>query len=93
MKITPTDVRHVASLASLEVAEAETEILAEQLSRIVTYVEKLNELDTEQVEPTAQVAPGRPHSPREDRVESRTGSGEAGRTVKFFNVPRVITGK
>jgi len=93
MKITPTDVAYVASLASLEVPEAEQDTLAGQLTRIVTYVEKLNELETDDVEPTTQVAPGGPRSPRPDAVESRPGSGEAGRTVKFFNVPRVISGR
>jgi len=93
MKITTADILHVASLANLEVPEGETQILAEQLSRIVEYVEKLNELDTEGVEPTSQVVRGAPHEPRQDRVEPREGTGLAGETIRLFRVPRVISGR
>ena len=91
MKINATDVAYVALLANLEVAEEEREELATQLSRIVEYVELLNTLDTEDVEPTAQVVTRETHAEREDRVESRTGSSEAAKTVGLFNVPRVIS--
>jgi len=57
MSITVKDVEHVANLARLELAEAEKERLAVQLSAILKYAEKLNELDTEGVEPTSHVLP------------------------------------
>jgi aspartyl-tRNA(Asn)/glutamyl-tRNA(Gln) amidotransferase subunit C len=91
MKISEADVAHVAKLAMLEVAEDEKKDLAEQLSRIVEYVEKLNQLDVGGIEPTAQVVTGIKHAVRDDRVAPRTGSSEAGRTVKLFKVPKVIT--
>ena len=55
MKITKQEVEHVAKLARLELSEQEKEKLTDQLSNILTYVEKLNELDTTGVEPTAHV--------------------------------------
>ena len=55
MKISKQEVEHVAKLARLEFSEAETEQFAGQLSNILTYVEKMNELDTKGVEPTAHV--------------------------------------
>jgi len=55
MKITKQEVEHVAKLARLELAEREKESLTDQLSNILTYVEKLNELDTKGVEPTSHV--------------------------------------
>jgi aspartyl-tRNA(Asn)/glutamyl-tRNA(Gln) amidotransferase subunit C len=55
MKITQQEVEHVARLARLEMSEQEKELLTDQLSNILTYVEKLNELDTTGVEPTAHV--------------------------------------
>ena len=91
MRISATDVEYVAQLANLEVAEDEKQQLAEQLSRIVDYVEQLNSLDTDHVEPTAQVRADVPHVVREDRVELRTGSSEAATQVGLFKVPRVIT--
>ncbi len=91
MKISATDVAYVAQLANLEVAEEEKEALAAQLSRIAEYVELLNTLDTDKIEPTAQVLAREPHSRREDGVEARAGSSETAKTVGWFRVPRVIT--
>lgn len=49
------DVEKVASLARLDLKEEEKLTLTEQLNAILKYAEKLNELDTEQVEPTSHV--------------------------------------
>ena len=91
MKISEQDVEYVAKLAQLEVADSEKKALAEQLSRIVEYVEKINQLDLTGIEPTPQVSTGGKHAMRDDRVAPRTGSSDAGRTVKLFKVPKVIT--
>ena len=91
MKISEQDVEYVAKLAMLEVADDEKKALAEQLSRIVEYVEKLNQLDVTGIEPTPQVVTSAKPAVREDRVAPRTGSSEAGRTVRLFKVPKVIT--
>ena len=45
------DVRKVAKLAHLEITDAEVELYTPQMAEIVKYVEQLNELDTENVEP------------------------------------------
>ena len=55
MSITLKDVEHVANLARLELSEEEKTQFTEQLNAILKYAEKLNELDTEQVEPTSHV--------------------------------------
>lgn len=90
MKISATEVAYVARLANLDVADDETEALASQLSRIVQYVEQLNTLDTDSVEPTAGVVARETHAEREDRVEAREGSAEAADTIGLFRVPKVI---
>jgi aspartyl-tRNA(Asn)/glutamyl-tRNA(Gln) amidotransferase subunit C len=90
MKITESDVEYVARLANLEVPEEEKKELADQLSRIVDYVEQLNKLDVSNVQPTIQAVPSR-HSMRDDRAAARPGSSEAGRSGKPFKVPKVIT--
>ena len=91
MKISEADVEYVAKLAMLEVGEDEKKQLADQLSRIVEYVEQLNKLDVTGIEPTPQVVTSVKHAVRDDRVAARTGSGDAGKTVKLFKVPKVIT--
>jgi aspartyl-tRNA(Asn)/glutamyl-tRNA(Gln) amidotransferase subunit C len=55
MKISKQEVEHVAKLARLDLSAQEKEKLTQQLSNILTYVEKLNELDTKGVEPTSHV--------------------------------------
>ena len=91
MKITETDVEYVAKLANLEVPEGDRKELAEQLSRIVEYVEQLNKLDVTGIEPTPQVVTSSRHAGRDDRAVARTGSADAGKNAKLFKVPKVIT--
>ena len=91
MKISEKDVEYVAKLAMLEVADNEKKELADQLSAIVEYVEQLNKLDVGGIEPTAQVVTSVKLAVRDDRVAPRTGSSDAGKTVKLFKVPKVIT--
>ncbi len=55
MNITKQEVEQVAKLARLELSEQEKDLLTDQMSGILTYVEKLNELTTTGVEPTAHV--------------------------------------
>jgi aspartyl-tRNA(Asn)/glutamyl-tRNA(Gln) amidotransferase subunit C len=45
------DVRKVARLAHLEITDEEVALFAPQMDSIVAYVEQLNELDTENIEP------------------------------------------
>jgi aspartyl/glutamyl-tRNA(Asn/Gln) amidotransferase C subunit len=91
MKISEADVEYVAKLANLEVHEDEKKELAQQLSRIVEHVEQLSSLDVSAVPPTYQVVSNTKIAIREDRVQPRTGTSEAGKTVKLFKVPKVIT--
>lgn len=55
MKISKEDVEKVAELARLEFSQEETEKFTEQLGKILQYIEKLNELNTDKVEPTSHV--------------------------------------
>ena len=52
MKITKAEVAHVAKLARLSFSEEEMGLFTEQLNQILLYMEKLNELDTQNVKPT-----------------------------------------
>ncbi len=55
MKISREDVERVAELAYLDLSEAELENYRNQLDDILEYIGKLDELDTSQIEPMAQV--------------------------------------
>lgn len=57
MKITTELVDYVSELARLSLPEAEKQEMAEQLERIIGYMEILNQLDTEGVEPMSHTFP------------------------------------
>ena len=50
--LTIKQVEHIAKLASLELTEEEKKLFSNQLGEILNYAESINELDTENVEPT-----------------------------------------
>jgi aspartyl-tRNA(Asn)/glutamyl-tRNA(Gln) amidotransferase subunit C len=54
-RISTDQVKHVANLARLAITEEEANRLTQQLDKIITYAEQLNEVDTENVEPTSHV--------------------------------------
>ncbi len=93
-KISRDEVLHVALLARLTFSEAEVDRLAEQLSAILTYIEKLEELDTTGVEPTSHVLPltnvfkgdeARPSAKRE-QIMAGGPSTEHG----HYKVPKIV---
>lgn len=94
MKISKEMVRHIAMLSRLELKEEEIELYQDQLSRILDYVEKLNQVDTSEVEPTSHVL-SLNNVFREDKVKVTLTREEALRnapdgTDKFFRVPKII---
>jgi aspartyl-tRNA(Asn)/glutamyl-tRNA(Gln) amidotransferase subunit C len=56
MKVTETDVSYVADLANLELSAEERTGMVRDLNSILGYIDRLNELDTSNVEPMAQVS-------------------------------------
>ena len=94
MAVELIDVKAVATLARLEFSSAEQVRLSAELQQILKYMEKLNELDTEQVEPTAHVVPPS-RSPRADEAEVFAGRDWLLRMAPqsadgYFKVPRII---
>ncbi len=55
MKITEQQVRYVADLANLHLEPAEIQAMAHDMDQILVYMEKLSEVNTDGVEPMAQV--------------------------------------
>jgi aspartyl-tRNA(Asn)/glutamyl-tRNA(Gln) amidotransferase subunit C len=97
MALTEKDVLYVADLAHLELREEEVKTFVPQLDSILQYVQKLDQLDTTNVEPMAQVALATAENPalrpdqarqtfsQEIALESAPESGGG-----CFKVPRVI---
>jgi aspartyl-tRNA(Asn)/glutamyl-tRNA(Gln) amidotransferase subunit C len=71
MKLTTKEVEHIAELARLGMTTTEKKKFQTQISSILDYVEKLGEVNTVGVEPTAQVS-GVINALRADEVKSQT---------------------
>lgn len=55
MKLSKSEVEHIAKLARLNLTDSDAELYSKQLSDILDYVEKLQSIDTSGVEETSQV--------------------------------------
>jgi len=94
--VTKKDVEHIAELARLKFSEEELENYTSQLNKILEYVDKLNELNTENIEPLSYPVEGSDVF-REDKLQQSLSREEAlknapDRDEEFFKVPKVIKG-
>jgi len=94
MKLSTDEVEHIAELARLALTDEERALYQEQLSAILEYFARLQELDTETISPTATVLPlrsvmradePRPPCPREDILVNAPEAEEG-----CFKVPVVL---
>lgn len=94
MKLTRKDVEHVAHLARLNLSEDELSKMTEQLDNILSYVDKLDELDTDGIEPTTH-AFSISNAFREDKIKESLSQEESLKNCceknnEAFIVPRII---
>ena len=97
MTLTEKDVRYVGELAHLELTDEEVRKFLPQLGSILEYMQKLNQLDTSQIDPMAQVILSdssnpslRPDEPRVTFTPETALSNAPEGSSGFFKVPRVI---
>jgi aspartyl-tRNA(Asn)/glutamyl-tRNA(Gln) amidotransferase subunit C len=94
MSVTKDDVVYIAELARLSFTEPETEKMTRELNSILQYIEKLNEVDTEGVEPLSSIH-DQSNVFRDDVEQPSLANQEAlknapDRQDRFFKVPKVI---
>ncbi len=97
MKITEDEVRYVADLANLKLTEEEVRKFQADLDEILVHMDRLNEIDTSQVEPMSQVLYEAEETAtlRADRERPGLGSQVALTNAPlassgYFKVPEVI---
>ena len=97
MALTEKEVRNVAELAHLRLTEEEVRQFLPQLDAVLQYVQTLNELNTDEIEPMSQVTyPAAPNpAMREDQVRPSLSQDVALQNAPqsapgYFKVPRVI---
>ncbi len=94
MKISEKEVRHVAKLARLKVDEQHIHEMTETLSEILTYMEKLSEVDTSAIPPTSHVMNLQTVF-REDEIHDSLPPDAAlhnapDRVGAFYRVPKIL---
>ncbi|MBN1560616.1 Asp-tRNA(Asn)/Glu-tRNA(Gln) amidotransferase subunit GatC [candidate division KSB1 bacterium] len=94
MSVSIEQVEHIARLAKLSFTEDEKARLVLQLNQILNYMNKLNELDTSEVEPTYNVLALK-NVMRADEVKTWLTQDEAianapASSHGYFSVPKVI---
>jgi len=88
------EIDHVALLARLKLSDKEKELFSRQVGGIIKYIDKLNELDTSNVESTAHVLPVK-NVFREDKLKpslsrSKVLLNSPGKDETFYRVPKII---
>ncbi len=94
MKISKDEVGHLANIARIYITEEEKVWISEELSIILSYIQKLEEPDTDNVVPMPHMAP-LTNVLREDRVSESLCAEDVFRNAPdkergFFKVPRII---
>jgi aspartyl-tRNA(Asn)/glutamyl-tRNA(Gln) amidotransferase subunit C len=97
LNFTPKDVRYIAGLANLQLGDEEELRMARDMGQILTHIEQLNELETGDVSPMAQVlfAEDETAALREDVPHSSLSNAAALANAPsagsgYFKVPKVI---
>lgn len=95
MKITPELIQHLCKLSQLEVAPNEEEALREDLEKMVSFVEQLQQVDTSGIHPLQHMS-GEAMALRNDEVRSMVSREQAlqnapAASSHFFTVPKVIS--
>lgn len=98
MGIDKKEVKHVAFLSRLELDEKALDIYSKQLGSILSYISKLNEIDTKDVHPTSHPLATLKNVFRKDALKKSLDVEEVLKNAPskegdFFKVPQVIEGK
>jgi len=96
VKITLDEVRRIGHLAHLRLDDRELDSLRVELDRILEYIDKLKQLNTEGVEPAVAITSGQPSSLRPDEPRPTLPTDEAlvnapESAAGHFKVPKIIT--
>jgi len=93
MPLTRAQVRHVAQLARIGLESGDEDFYAEQLSGILEHIDRLQEVDTDAIPPTAQVVevtnPLREDVPRPGLTQEQALTNAPAAVNGFFRVPSI----
>ena len=94
MSIDKDTVKHIAKLARISLDEKKTNSLSKDLSSIIKFIEKLNELNTEKTEPLTSIINESLQSRKDEvldgKIRDQILKNSPERNEEFFVVPKVI---
>ena len=94
MSIDQKTVKHISKLARISINEKKAESLANDLTNIFKFIEKLNKLDTNNIEPLTSIAETklylREDSIKDSNIRDQILENSPQKNKEFFVVPKVI---
>ena len=94
MSIDQKTVKHIEKLARISINEKKSKILADDLTNIFKFIEKLNKLDTNNIEPLTSISETklylREDSIKDSNIRDQILENSPQKNKEFFVVPKVI---
>lgn len=94
MALTEKEVKHVAKLARIRIADGELQYYADQINGILKWIEQLSEVKTDNVAPLASVSeqplPWRTDTVTDGNIQEKILKNANGPQFGCFTVPKVI---
>ena len=94
MSIDKDTVKHISKLARISLDDKKADILSKNLSSIITFIEKLNELNTDKIIPLTSIIDASLTSRKDDvkneKIRDQILKNSPDKNEEFFVVPKVI---
>ena len=94
MSIDKDTVKHISKLARISLDDQKVENLSKNLSSIITFIEKLNELNTDKITPLTSIIDAslksRPDEVNHENIRDQILKNSPEKNEEFFVVPKVI---
>jgi aspartyl-tRNA(Asn)/glutamyl-tRNA(Gln) amidotransferase subunit C len=94
MSIDKDTVKHISKLARISLDDKKIDNLSKNLSSIITFIEKLNELNTEKITPLTSIIDAslstRKDEPKSENIRDQILKNSPVKNEEFFVVPKVI---
>ena len=94
MSIDKDTVKHISKLARISLDDKKVDALSKSLSSIMTFIEKLNELNTDKTSPLTSIIEAslstRKDEPKQEKIRDQILKNSPEKNDEFFVVPKVI---
>ena len=94
MSIDKDTVKHISKLARISINEKKIDNLSKDLSSIMKFIEKLNELNTDKTTPLTSIInaslKSRDDEVKDGKIRDQILKNSPGKNVEFFVVPKVV---